>query len=78
MRTELKDHLLREMLLEDEDYKKILVAVKKYQTNPTEEQKEVLVTNLREKLTVKAKELLATDQITKFIDGLGQVGDIEE
>ena len=77
MREELRTHILREMLLEDEDYKKTLSSIKKFQMNPTADQKDLLVNTLRDKITARAKELLTTPQIEKFIDGISEIGDIE-
>jgi len=78
MHKDLKQRILREILLEDEDYKKTLSAIKKYQVGPTIEKKSQLVEQLREKITSRAKELLAPEQITQFIDDMGEIGDIEE
>ena len=78
MREELRTHILREMLLEDEDYKKTLSSIKKFQMNPTADQKDLLVNTLRDKITARAKELLTTPQIEKFIDGISEIGDIED
>lgn len=66
------------MLLEDEDYMKVLYSVKKFKKDPTSEHRNDLVNDLRKKITEHAKGLMTDEQINKFINDMPNIGEIEE
>lgn len=67
MRNELKQHLLRTMLLESDDGAKTLADIRNFIKYPTEEKKQDLIQNLRKNISEKAKELLTIEQIEHLI-----------
>jgi hypothetical protein len=73
MKNELKLHVLRTMLLEGEDYPKILSAIKSYQKQPSEEARAELTETLRKQIVEHAKELMTDDQIVRFIRDIPKI-----
>jgi len=78
MKEELKLHLLRTMLLESDESSKVLASIRKFQKQPTKEQKNELILNLRQRITTHAKDLMTDEQIERFINDIPKIEEINE
>jgi hypothetical protein len=69
--SQLNQHLLRTILLEGENEKKIFSAVRAYQSSDqTEEDRAEVMDTVRKEITKTTRELLADDQVSLFLDEL--------